>query len=170
MLEGFFPKLYVDSIFHVPYETLAKDGVRGIIFDIDNTLVPYDIPDPTEEIFQLFEKLQAMGFKLCLLSNNNEARVTLFNKTLSLPAIHKAGKPSLKGINKAVELLNIGNAKAALIGDQIFTDVFCGNRRKLFTVLVKPVSSRDELTVRFKRGLESLMIKYYLYRRGKDGN
>ncbi len=162
MLGRLYPKAYVDSIFHIDYKKLHKDGIKNIVFDIDNTLVPYTEKKPTEKIIKLFSNLQKIGFKVCLLSNNKKERVELFNEGLMLKAVYKAGKPSSKGINKMLSMLNANPNETALIGDQIFTDVWCGNRKGLYTILVKPVSTSDEFTVRLKRGVEKIVLNLYL--------
>jgi len=162
MLEFFYPDMYVRNINTVPYEKLLEKNIKGLIFDIDNTLVPFDIPQPTEEIISFFENLKEMGFKICLFSNNNQARVEFFNENLGLPAIFKARKPSSKGIKKALMLLGTTKENTAIIGDQIFTDVWCGNRQNMITILVKPVATRDEFTVKLKRGIERIVVKSYV--------
>ena len=161
MLKRFFPELYVDSIYDVPYERFYSEGKRNIVFDIDNTLVPFDIPEPTEEVLKLFEKLKLAGFNICLVSNNNERRVSKFNENLKYGAIHKAGKPKLSGIRRAMEMIGAKPENTVLIGDQVFTDVWCGNRCKIYTVLVRPIANRDEFTVKLKRGAEKVVIRIY---------
>ncbi len=162
MLKRFYPDEYVDSIFHIDYDSLYVRGIRNIIFDIDNTLVPYTVKAPTEKITGLFKRLKDRGFGVCLLSNNNKRRVTLFAEKAGLPYVYRASKPWSKGIKKALTFVSGSKANTTLVGDQIFTDVWCGNRQGLYTILVKPVSITDELTVRIKRGLERLVINNYL--------
>ena len=77
MLERFFPDEYVDSAYGIPFEELYRKGYRGIIFDVDNTLVPHGAP-ADERAIKLFERLRALGLKTCLLSNNKEPRVRSF--------------------------------------------------------------------------------------------
>lgn len=162
MLNIFYPKIYAKDITTIPYEKLFNKNIRGLIFDIDNTLVPFDVPEATDDIVKFFNNLKEIGFKVCLLSNNNKNRVELFNKKLGLPAVYNAKKPLLKGINKALKLLGVEEQNTAIIGDQVFTDIWCGNRKKMVTILVKPVANRDEFTVKLKRGIESLVIRLYM--------
>ncbi|MDR2904288.1 MAG: YqeG family HAD IIIA-type phosphatase [Clostridiales bacterium] len=162
MFKRFYPKTYLENIYQIDFARLKKNGVAGLIFDIDNTIAPFDIPEPDDRITDFFVKLTGMGFKVCLLSNNNEGRVALFNKKLKLFAIHSAGKPKLSGINKALGLLGTTPDQTVLIGDQVFTDIWCGNRKGIYTVLVKPIAQRDEWTVRLKRGAEKIVVKAYL--------
>ena len=164
MLKRFFPSCCMDSVYDIPYESLKASGITALIFDIDNTLVPHDIPHPTAEVTALFTRLLGMGFKICLLSNNSAARVAGFNDTLQFPNIAKARKPSRRGIRRAMALLEAVPAETVLIGDQIFTDVWGGNRAGIKVILIKPVSARDEITVRLKRGVEKMLVNEYLRR------
>lgn len=168
MLERFFPRLYADSANHVPYDELKAAGVRGLVFDIDNTLAPHDTPYPSAGAVALLTRLRGLGFGVCLVSNNSPARVAGFADGLGLPCVPRARKPLLSGIRKAMSLLGTDSAATALIGDQVFTDVWCGNRLGLYTVLVKPMSGRDEWTVRLKRGPERIVLKIYEKRVGKN--
>ncbi len=162
MLKRFYPKLYLDSIFKIDYNMLYKKGFRNLIFDIDNTLVPHDVKEPTERIIKLFSQLKELGFSVCLLSNNNKARVEGFNIGIGVPYVYSAKKPWAAGLKKALCLLGGNFENTALIGDQVFTDVWCGNRFGIYTILVKPVSERDEFTVRLKRGVERVVVNSYL--------
>ena len=166
-LNRFYPKIYVDSIYDVPYKRLIQRNIEGLIFDIDNTLAPFDIDEPNDKLVKFIAKLKSMGFKICLVSNNKECRVQVFNKKLSLPVVAKAGKPKLSGIRKAIDMIGTECEKTALIGDQVFTDMWCGNRLSMTTVLVKPIANRDEFTVKLKRGLEKIVIRIYLKGRQK---
>ena len=77
MLEVFYPKKMMDSAYEIPYETMLERGIRGVIFDIDNTLVPHGAP-ADERALDLFRRFHQMGMKTCLLSNNKEPRVAAF--------------------------------------------------------------------------------------------
>ncbi len=163
-LKRFYPELYVESVYHIDYKMLKERGIKGLIFDLDNTLAPFDIVEPNEQIIELVNRLQDDGFKVCLVSNNKGNRVEVFNKNLKLYAVSKAGKPKTKGIKKALQQLGVSKDEAVMIGDQMFTDVWVGNRMKMMTILVKPIANRDEFTVKLKRGLESKVFNAYLRR------
>ena len=107
MLERFFPDEYVDSAYGIPFEELYRKGYRGIIFDVDNTLVPHGAPADARSI-GLFERLRAMGFSTCILSNNKEPRVAPFAGQVKSPYIFKGGKPSVKGYERAMEVMGTG--------------------------------------------------------------
>ena len=101
MFRTFYPKEYVDSTYVIDFDNFAKKGYKGVIFDIDNTLVMHDAP-ADEKAKKLFAHLKELDMEACLLSNNKEPRVTMFNKEVKVHAIHKGGKPSPKGYRKAM--------------------------------------------------------------------
>ena len=154
--------MFVKSAFAVDYERLRRRrGIKALIFDIDNTIAPFDVADPPEEASAFLAGLKALGFRICLLSNGGRRRVERFNRGMGLHAVHRAGKPGPLGLRKALRLLRAGPRETALIGDQVFTDVLCGNIWGLYTILVRPVSGRDEFSVRLKRGIEKQVIRMY---------
>ena len=156
-----FPKQAADSVFHIDFDTLWQKGIRGLVFDIDNTLATFDIPRPPAQIIEFLNNLAQKGFAIALLSNNSEKRVCIFSEGLGYPHIWKAGKPRLKGIAQAMAQLGLAKNQTAIIGDQIFTDILCGNRFGIHTILTKPIGKQDEWTVRLKRWPEKLVLKAY---------
>lgn len=161
MYKRFFPDTYIPSIFDIDTDYLKRNGIKAIIFDIDNTLVPYDVEEPTKEVLNLFQGLQEKGFKICLLSNNTKERVIRFKRGLKIIAIHRANKPLTGNLKRAMKFLGADKNSTAIVGDQIFTDVYAGNRAGLMTILVEPVSDKDEWITKVKRGLERRIIKAY---------
>jgi HAD superfamily phosphatase (TIGR01668 family) len=162
MWEKFFPDFYYESVFEIPYKELKQKNIQALIFDIDNTLAPYDIRRPPEKTANLLNRLQKMGFKICLLSNNSKRRLNTFNENLKLPAYHMGMKPLSGKAKKAMKHMGVTPDKTALIGDQVFSDILCGKRLKLKTILVKPISKKDEWTVKLKRGIEKSVLSEYL--------
>ncbi len=158
MLKKMTPNEYYNSIFDIDYKNLYSLGIRGLIFDIDNTLAPYDIKYPGDKVITLFDNLKQMGFRLALLSNNNEQRVSAFNERLSVLALSKGRKPSKTGAMSLIGLMNTTENTTALIGDQLFTDVACARNCGLHSVLVKPLSNREEWFVKLKRIPEKLIL------------
>ena len=155
------PDLYFESIFKIPYEELRGKSIRGLIFDIDNTLTAYDEKKPSDEVTKLLQNLISQGFKICLLTNNTNKRLNSFNENLKLPGFANALKPFSYGIKKALKEIELTPAQTAIIGDQLFTDVWAGKKNQLTTILVKPITLRDFAFVRFKRLLENYMLKKY---------
>ncbi len=163
MFKKFFPEKYLESVFEIDLENMKNERVEALIFDIDNTLVPYFVPHANDRIKKLFSKIKSKGIKVGVLSNNKEQRVSLFCKDLNIEYVPKAGKPGIKGLGKLIKKLGVKNHKnTVIIGDQVFTDVLCGNRMGIHTILVKPVSKKDAFGTRLKRGVESFVISLYL--------
>lgn len=161
MRNNLIPRIHVSSPYELDTEILKKNGIQGIIVDIDNTLVPWAEKYADQKVIDLVVKLKAEGFKICILSNGTRKRVSLFNKDIRLPAIHNAGKPSRAAFKKAVALLETAPESTAVIGDQIFTDILGGNRLGLFTVLVVPMSSKEFIWTRLVRQVEKIILHKY---------
>jgi HAD superfamily phosphatase (TIGR01668 family) len=168
LLERFFPSEYTDSIRQINYRKLYDEGYRGILFDIDNTLVPYDMEHPNQEIIDLFEDIKKIGFKVALVSNNNKIRVTTFNEKLKVFAVHKALKPMTRNLKRAMQAIKTNKKNTVLVGDQIFTDIYGGNRIKIKTILVVPIAEKEEWITKIKRNTEKKIIKAYLKRVKKN--
>ena len=105
MLQRFYPGEYLDSTYDIDFEGLYAQGYRGLIFDIDNTLVPHGVK-ADERAKALFARLKKIGFRCCLLSNNKEARVKMFNEDVQVNYIYDAHKPSVKNYQRAMKILN----------------------------------------------------------------
>lgn len=146
------------------YERLYAAGYRGIIFDIDNTMVEHGAPVNEKAIF-LVRKLKEMGFRVCFVSNNKEPRVKSFCKPLGADYIYKAGKPGLSGYEAAMKKMGVTKEETISVGDQIFTDIWGANRAGLHTILVKPIDKKEEIQIVLKRYLEKPIL--YFYRREK---
>lgn len=160
MFEMFYPERYVDSTYQIDFDSLYADGYRGLIFDIDNTLVTHGAPANVQAI-ELFEHLKELGFACCLLSNNQEPRVKMFNDSVQVNYIFDAHKPSVANYRKAMELMHTDPDNTIFIGDQIFTDIFGANRTGIPTILVKKIHWKEEIQIIFKRRLEAIVLLCY---------
>ena len=160
MFETFYPGNYVDSAYEIPYEKLYERGYRGIIFDVDNTLVPHGAPADARAI-ELFERLRAIGFSTCILSNNKEPRVSPFADKVGSPYIFKGGKPSRKGYERAMERMKTDRDTTLFVGDQLFTDVWGAKRTGISNILVKPIHPKEEILIVLKRYLEKIVLYFY---------
>lgn len=156
----FFPGEYLDSTYVIDFEKLYKSGYRGIIFDIDNTLVPHGAP-ADERAVALFEHLKELGFACVLLSNNKEERVKMFNEAVNVSYIYNAGKPLPKNYRKAMEIMGTSKENTLYVGDQIFTDVMGANITGIRTILVKPIHPKEEIQIVLKRIPEKLILFFY---------
>lgn len=160
MLERFYPYEYADSVFSIDYQKLYEKGFRGILFDIDNTLVHHgDNSNP--EIDALFQKIQSIGLKTLLLSNNDEDRVKRFIKNIDTQYICDADKPNPAGYVKAVKMLGIKKEEALIIGDQVFTDILGANRSGIASILVRFIKLDSENRIGKRRYLEYLLLAFW---------
>ena len=164
MFEMFYPDEYVASTYVIPFEKLYEEGYRGIIFDIDNTLVMHGAP-ADERAKKLFGRLKELGFSCCLLSNNQEPRVKMFNQDVQVNYIFNAHKPSTANYEKAMELMGTDKSNTFFVGDQLFTDVWGAKRTGIRNILVKPIHPKEEIQIVFKRKLEKIVL--YFYKRSK---
>ncbi|WP_066717682.1 YqeG family HAD IIIA-type phosphatase [Clostridium sp. Marseille-P299] len=160
MFQKFYPSEYVNSSFEINYKNLYKEGYRGLIFDVDNTLVEHGA-DASKEALALMKELKEIGFKVCFLSNNNEERVKRFNKDINGLYIFKANKPSKKGYQQAMKLMGTTIKNTVFIGDQLFTDVYGANRIGMKTFLVKPIGKKEEIQIVIKRYFERIVLFFY---------
>ena len=129
-----------DNIYQLTGEALQRRGIRLLLADLDNTLVPYGVPLPDEKLKAWRDDLAAHGVTLFVLSNNRHAqRPSTFVNGLEVPYIGHAGKPKTPSFFKAMEQMGVTPQETAIVGDQVFTDVLGGNRAGVTTILVKPI-------------------------------
>ena len=160
MFECFFPDAYMDSTYVIDFEKLYKEGIRGVIFDIDNTLVPHGAP-AYERAIQLFARLRSIGLDYCLISNNQLPRVKPFADAVQAKFVEDAHKPSRKNYLKAMKLMHVDLDSCIFVGDQIFTDVYGAKRCGMRTILVKPLHPKEEIQIVLKRYLEKIVLYFY---------
>lgn len=164
MLARLLPDRHFATYRELTPALLAEDGVRALLLDIDNTLAPYEVAEPDEELRAWFAALAAAGVGVALVSNNHRERVELFNRTLGLPAYPDAHKPLRRTVRRALEDLGVPPAEAAFMGDQLFTDVLAGKNLGMRAYTVPPIRDKRDLFTRFKRLLERPFMRAY-YRR-----
>ena len=169
MFERFFPDEYVASTYVIPFEKLYEEGYRGVIFDIDNTLVPHGAP-ADERAKKLFVRLKEIGFQSCLISNNQKPRVEMFNEEIGTKYICNAHKPSTKNYIRAMELMGPDRSNTLFVGDQLFTDVWGAKRAGMRNILVKPIHPKEEIQIVLKRRLEAVVLHFYKKRLKNKGN
>lgn len=169
MLRRYFcPDDYLKSFREATPEFLAERGIKGIILDIDNTLAPYEMPDPDEEILAWFASLESAGIRAAFVSNNHGDRVTRFNLPIGIPAFPDGKKPLRVGTRKALEAMGVSPEEAAIMGDQVFTDVWAGRRIGVRTILVPPIRDKRDIFTKSKRLLEKPILRYYAKKKKKD--
>lgn len=161
MFQKFYPSEYYTSTYVIDFTEYYKKGYRGILFDIDNTLVPHNAP-ATKEAIRLIHRLKEIGFGICLVSNNKEPRVAEFNKPLDVKYIYKAGKPKRSGYQKAMQLLGTDTTNTLFVGDQLFTDLWGANNTGITSLLVQPIDKKEEIQIILKRIPEKWILHSYL--------
>lgn len=160
-MKNIYPRLYLNSVQEISVELLEEYHLKGLILDVDNTLIDYDRKMP-EGVKQWVQQLKKAGISLCIVSNTNQKdKVEEVAKKLDLPYIFFAKKPLKGGFKKAKKLLNLNSEQIGVVGDQIMTDVLGANRSQMFPILVKPISKRDFWITKIKRPIESRIISTY---------
>ncbi|HZT43019.1 MAG TPA: YqeG family HAD IIIA-type phosphatase [Chthonomonadaceae bacterium] len=159
----FCPHRSAECVLDVTAEELKANGIRGVILDLDNTLVLWQKEEMTEEVVAWLESLKAAGLKLCILSNSIlSKRSERIAARLDCPNVRMARKPARSGFQRAMDAMGTTPEQTAIIGDQVFTDVWGGNRAGIYTILVQPIHPREFLYTRFvSRPLERLLLRHF---------
>lgn len=163
MLDYLSPNFYFERYSDITPEFLKKNGIEALLMDVDNTLAPYEQPEPNEENLKWLDSLRENGIAFAFISNNSsKKRIKLFNKRVGVPAFARSGKPfAAKNIGRALEALGKEKSSTAFLGDQIFTDVCAGKFNGMRAILVPPIKDKTNLFFRFKRALEKPVLKHY---------
>lgn len=161
MLKKFLPNEHVKSIFHIKANDLKEKGIKGIITDLDNTLVEWDRAEATPKLIQWFKEMKEANITVIIVSNNNKERVRSFAEPLNIPFIYSARKPLSKAFHQALRKLGLKKEETVVIGDQLLTDILGGNRSGFHTILVVPVASTDGFWTRFNRAIERRILHWF---------
>lgn len=164
-MEIFRPKIYQKNIFQIDYDSLRKKDIKLIIFDLDNTILKVDQELPDKEIKQFFNKLKK-SFNIVIASNNVYERVNKVSSYLSCDKLYSIGKPTKKIKKFLDKRYGIPMNHIAIIGDQIVTDIFMGNRLGMLTILIDPISDKDLKVTYLNRFLEKIILKKIKLTRG----
>lgn len=153
------PQLIVKSLYDIEINILEQRGIRGIIFDLDNTIIAWDSPQMSPDISQWMNSILDKGFQLCLLSNNMDKRVKDIAEVFGIPYVARACKPAKSGFRQALTILKLTGNQVAVVGDQLFTDMLGGNRLGLYTIWVAPLSTTEFVGTKVTRRLEKLTVR-----------
>lgn len=153
-----YPDMYQKSIYTIDYDKLKERNIKCILFDLDNTCVPYVDKRPTKKLKNFFNELEEKGFKVIIFSNSPKSRLEVFKKELNVDCCYSAKKPSKKKFYKTLELYKYDVSEAAIIGDQMMTDILGGNRVGITTILVNPMSEEDMPFTKVNRFIERKAI------------
>lgn len=168
MRRYFCPDFYVQTYRDVTVDFLLSHNIHYLLLDIDNTFAPYEQAEPDEEILAWFGDIRAAGIFAAFVSNNGAERVELFNAKIGLPIYPKGKKPLRIHTKRAMEKLGAIPEETAVIGDQIFTDVWAGKLLGVRTILLPPIKDKRDVFTRFKRLLERPVLRYYKKREERN--
>lgn len=164
MFQLFYPYEYIESVFAIDYQKLYNKGYRGIIFDLDMTLVPHGAGS-NSDVDNLFRKISDIGFKTVILSDNNETRIKKFLTNIECPYIAEADKPNPDGFLQAVKMMGLLPDQAVAIGDLMTVDILGSNRAGIAGILVKGITRPGDKGISKRRLFEQVMLKFYLKNR-----
>lgn len=160
-MDNFIPDMYQKSIYHIDYEKLKNDGIKCLLFDLDNTCIPFKDKEPNKKLIDLFETLKDMDFKVIIFSNASKKRIAPFKRGLNVDCSAKSRKPSTKKLLKIMDMFKYELSEVAIIGDQLYTDMLCGNKVGIKTILVNPMSKDDMFFTKLFRFLEKKKYKKF---------
>jgi HAD superfamily phosphatase (TIGR01668 family) len=160
-MSAFRPKEYASSIYELDLSRLKNQGIRGLLVDLDETLIPREINRVSPQAFTWISKAKEVGFKICLTSNSRHpSRVEYLAKTLNVPFIALAMKPFPWAFKRSLDLLDAPPSRVAVIGDQLFTDILGGNWYGMYTVLVNPLTPETFWGRKILRWIEAVVLDY----------
>lgn len=170
-MDKFVPDIYAQSIYRINYDKLKKNGIKLVVFDLDNTIAPVDVKVSTNETFDLMFKIKDLGLKPIIMSNSKKERVEPFRNHLEIDSCFLSCKPLSKNYKKIMKVYNVKNEEVACIGDQFLTDVYGANKMGMTSILVNPISKKDSKWTFMNRQIEKIIInileKKDLFKKGK---
>lgn len=158
-MEKYVPDMYQKSIYAIDYNKLKSRGIKCLLFDLDNTIVPIKIKTPSDKIKELFSNLKEMGFKVILFSNSPKSRLKPFKDELQVDCSASSKKPNPKKFLQVLNIYGFGVSEVAIIGDEILTDIVGGNKIGITTILVNPIGKKDFFLARIRRRIEKRIMK-----------
>ncbi len=157
-MEKFKPTYIIKSVEKIPFVLLERDNIKGLIFDVDNTIATMG-KGITEECYKWIEEAKSLGYKICILSNTvNVKKVRRIMNDLGIMGLCFAKKPSTKGFEMALNLLELKKEEVIMVGDQIFTDIWGANRFGIKSILVGPISKKEGPFTLIKRPIEKIIL------------
>lgn len=166
----FTPDLILDSFDALTVDLLKEKGIRYLILDVDNTLIPYEEDVPRPAVLAWLEELKAADIAVSFVTNNHRPRLLKFNEELKYPAFANSCKPFRRNMKKAMRAMGADREHTANMGDQIFTDTLAGRFLGIYTVLVPPIKDKRDPFTRFKRLLERPIKRAYYKKKEKKSN
>lgn len=168
MFKCFYPGVRYESVYAIDFNKYYEEGYRGILFDIDNTLVMHDAP-ANDKASGLFAELKKIGFKTCLISNNDTPRTAPFAEAVGSEFVCNAGKPKASGYIEAMEKLGLTKEQTMMVGDQLFTDIWGANNAGIYAVLTDRIARDPYFYIRLKRAGEAIVMFFYRFYENRHG-
>jgi len=157
-LKKLIPNIYNKSIYTIDYNKLKKDNISCLLYDLDNTCLPYPEKVPTKELTELFAKLKKMGFRVIIFSNTTPRRLEQLT-SLNIEVHGLSKKPFKKGFLDIINTYKYKKEEICIIGDQLFTDILGGNKVGIKTILVDPMGPHDFIFTKITRMIENIIFK-----------
>ena len=157
-MDIFVPDMYQKSIYTINYKKLKKKGIKCLLFDLNNTIAPYELDYPNDSLRELMFELEK-DFKVIIVSNSPKSRVRPFKEKLNIDSSFSSKKPFKKKFKKIMNLYNFKDTEIAMIGDELIADIFGGNRMNFTTILVNGISEEEPFHTRIVRSIERKIIK-----------
>lgn len=155
------PTIYVGSYLEITPELLNKYNIKGLLTDLDDTIVTHGNLCVDENADRWFKEMKTAGIPVCIISNNNEQRVKPFAEKVGVPFFPNANKPSSKFIEPACEMLGVNRSDVAFMGDQLFTDIGAAKNGKIKSILVEPVGTKATVWIAIKRIGEKILKRNF---------
>lgn len=157
-MDIFIPDIYQKSVYDIDYKKLKKKGIKCLLFDLDNTLIPVKEIVPTKKVKDLFAYLEK-DFKVIILSNSNRKRLTPFKEGLNVDTSASSRKPFKKKYLKIMKIYKFKEFQIAAIGDQLLTDIYGANRVGITSILINPIGGNEKIGTRINRFFEKFIYK-----------
>ncbi len=158
MLDLFVPDVYAQSIYTINYKKLKKNGIKCLLFDLDNTIAPYKVSEPDQKVKELIARLEA-DFKVIIVSNSGKNRLRPFKEKLNVDVAFSSKKPLKGKYKKILELYKFKIDEVACIGDQLLTDILGANRMGFTSILVNRVAKYEMFPTKVNRFIEKKILK-----------
>lgn len=158
-MEKYIPDVYQKSIYDISYKKLHQCGIKCLLFNLDNTLVPLNSKEPTDKLIEFITNLKEQGFKIIIYSKCSKNRIQPFKEKLEVDCCALKRKAFDKKINEILKMFNLKQAELAIIGDQMVSDIVSGNKAGVTTILLNPISKKDRICEKIDRLREKKIMR-----------
>ena len=158
-MERYIPDIYEKSIYDIDYDNLVSRGIKCVLFDLDNTLLPPKTKEVSKKLIDFMKQVKKTNIRFIIYSNSRKKRVSEVASRLELEYFSLAMKPYRGKFDKIVKKYEYNQSELAIVGDQLLTDVLFGNRVGITTILVNPLSVNDRLFTKYNRMREKRIYK-----------